>query len=286
MKAIVTTMLALFAVSAALGQASSDKPAAPPAQASAPAGPAAAQHQPQAKSNEEYAAYTAAAAKPDAAQSEAAADEFAQKFPASELREILYVRAMRMYEQQNNSGKVIVTGKKAIELNPTNPETLTTVALTLVMDTRENDLDRDARYAEAGKDAQAALDNMDTGLQAPAGAPAATVAAAKANYRSIAYDTLGTIAASKKDYVSAEQSYQKSVDLMKDQPDAVVYLRLSVVQDNLQKYPAALDSANKAFQYAPEGSAEKNLAKQQQERLQKLIAGSAPSTTAPATQPH
>jgi hypothetical protein len=73
---------------------------------------------------------------------------------------------------------------------------------------------------------------------------------------------------------------------MKDQPDAVVYLRLSVAQDNLQEYPAALDSANKAFKAAPEGSTEKNLAKQQQERLQKLVAGSTPTTTAPAAQPH
>ena len=144
------------------------------------------------------------------------------------------------------------------------------------MDTRETDLDRDARYAEAGKDAQAALDNVDTGLQVPPGVPPDSVAAAKANLRSIAYDTLGVIAMNKKDYAAAEQNFQKAADLMKDQPDAVVYLRLSVAQDNQNKYPQALDSANKAVQYAPEGSAEKNLAKQQQDRLQKLIAEKGP----------
>ena len=102
--------------------------------------------------------------------------------------------------------------------------------------------------------------------------PPTRVAAAKANLRSIAYDTLGVIAMNKKDYAAAEQNFQKAADLMKDQPDAVVYLRLSVAQDNEKKYPQALDSANKAVQYAPEGSAEKNLAKQQQARLQKLMA--------------
>ena len=203
---------------------------------------------------------------------------------------------MNLYQQQNNSAKVIAEGRKAIELNPTNPVTLVAVASALVMDTRDTDLDRDARFAEAGKDAQAALDNVDTGLQIPPNVPPERVAQAKANLRSIAYDTLGVIAMNKKDYASAEQNFQKAADLMKDQPDAVVYLRLSVAQDNEKKYQAALDSANKAAQYAQEGSAEKNLAKQQQDRLQKLLAekstpstpasSTAPPTPPPATTPH
>jgi tetratricopeptide (TPR) repeat protein len=256
------------------------------AQASpAPAG----QHQPQAKSKEEYDAYNLAAAKTDPAQLEAAADDFAQKFPTSELKELLYVRAMSLYQQQNVSSKVIVTGRKAIEFEPTDPVPLVAVASALVMDTRDSDLDRDARYAEAAKDAQAALDNVDTGLQVPPSVSPAQIAAAKANLRSIAYDTLGVIAMNKKDYAAAEQNFQKAADLMKDQPDAVVYLRLSVAQDNEKKYPEALDSANKAVQFAQEGSAEKNLAKQQQARLQKLIAektAAPPATPPQPTTPH
>ncbi|MGA9567702.1 MAG: hypothetical protein WBS19_19410 [Candidatus Korobacteraceae bacterium] len=293
MKFILAITAALLLASLAMAQATANQPSAPAQGAQAAAAPAAppAQHQPQAKTAEEYAAYTAAASKTDPAQMEAAADDFAQKFPTSELKELLYVRVMSLYQQQNNSAKVIATGRKAIELNPTNPVPLVAVASALVMDTRESDLDRDNRYAEAGKDAQAALDNIDTGLEVPPNVPPAQVAAAKANLRSIAYDTLGVIAMNKKDYAAAEQSFQKAADLMKDQPDAVVYLRLSVAQDNEKKYPQALDSANKAIQYAPEGSAEKNLAKQQQARLQKLITESsaqpAPAaSTPPPTTPH
>jgi len=274
----------LLAATASLAQTSASQTPPPAGQAGAPTASVPTQHQPQAKSKEEFDAYNAAAAKTDAAQMEVAADEFAQKFPNSELKELLYVRVMNLYQQQNNSAKVVVAGRKALALNPTNPVPLVAVASALVMDTRENDMDRDARYAEAGKDAQSALDNVDTGLQIPPGVPPDSVAAAKANLRSIAYDTLGVIAMNKKDYAAAEQSFQKAADLMKDQPDAVVYLRLSVAQDNQNKYPQALDSANKAVQFAPEGSAEKNLAKQQQARLQKLIADKAPST--PPAQPH
>src|SRR5271169_5332965 len=297
MRSALTTMAILAVAGMAMAQATATKPAAPaqatqgaaapaaaPAQAtqSAAAPAPAAPHPPQAKSKEEFDAYNLAASKTDPAQAEAAADEFAQKFPASELKELLYVRAMNLYQQQNNAAKVIAMGREAIALNPTDPVPLVAVASALVMDTRENDLDRDARFAEASKDAQAALDNIDTGLQVPSNVPADSVAAAKANLRSIAYDTLGVIAMNKKDYAAAEQSFQKAADLMKDQPDAVVYLRLSVAQDNQNKYPQALDSANKAVQFAPEGSAEKNLAKQQQARLQKLIADKAPSSGTPA----
>src|ERR1035438_1877003 len=132
-------------------------------------------------------------------------------------------------------------GRKAIELNSTDPVPLVAVASALVMDTRETDLDRDTRFAEATKDAQAALDNIDTGLQVPKGVPEDRVALAKSNLRSIAYDTLGVIAMNKKDYAAAEQNFQKAAELMKDQPDPVVYLRLSVAQDNEKKYQAALE---------------------------------------------
>lgn len=284
MKSILAMMAVLLATNMAMAQANASKPSTPAqgAQTSAAAPAPTGQHQPQAKSKEEFDAYNLAASKTDPAQAEAAADEFAQKFPNSELKELLYVHAMTFYQQQNNSAKVVATGRKAIELNPTDPVPLVTVASATVMDTRESDLDRDARFAEAAKDAQAALDNIDTGLQVPPSVPPERVAMAKANLRSIAYDTLGVIAMNKKDYAAAEQNFQKAADLMKDQPDAVVYLRLSVAQDNQKKYPQALDSANKAVQFAQEGSAEQNLAKQQQARIQKLIAEKSTSTTTPA----
>jgi tetratricopeptide (TPR) repeat protein len=282
-------MALMMAAGIAMAQADASKAPAPAQGAQTAAAPApAAPHAPQAKSKEEFDAYNLAASKTDPAQAEAAADEFAQKFPNSELKELLYVRAMNLYQQQNNSAKVIAMGRKAIAINPTDPVPLVAVASALVMDTRESDLDRDARFAEATKDAQAALDNIETGLQVPPNVPADRIAAAKANLRSIAYDTLGVIAMNKKDYAAAEQNFQKAADLMKDQPDAVVYLRLSVAQDNEKKYQAALESANKAAQYAPEGSAEKNLAKQQQDRLQKLLADkstSTPAATPPPTTP-
>ena len=239
----------------------------------------------QAKSQDEMKAYQDAASKTDAAQMEAAADAFAAKYPNSDLRAALYIRAMNMYGQANNSEKVIAMGRKAIAADPTNPVPLVQVGSALVEGTRDTDMDRDQRLAEAAKDAQGAIDNINN-LMAPPDAPADRIAAVKASIVTMAYDTLGMVDLNKKDYAGAEQQLLKAVDASKAQPEAVVFLRLSVAQDQLKRYPQALDSATKAAQYAPPGSAAQNLAKQQQARLQKLMAGGtpAPSGTATATQ--
>jgi len=237
----------------------------------------------QAKTQDEMKAYQDAAAITDAAQLLAASDAFAAKYPASELRSALYIRAMDMYAQQNNVEKIVDAGRKAIAADPINPVPLVQVASALAESTRDTDLDRDPRLNEAAKDAQAAIDNLETGLIIPPNAPADRVAEAKRSIVTMSYDTLGMVAMGKKDYAAAEQNFLKAVDATKAAPEAVVYLRLSVAQDQQKKYPQALESANKAAQYAPEGSPAQNLAKQQQLRLQKLIAaGSSPGGTSAA----
>jgi tetratricopeptide (TPR) repeat protein len=246
----------------------------------------------QAKSQDEMKAYQDAAGKTDPGQAEAAANAFATKYPTSDLRAALYVRTMNLYGQANNSEKVIEMGRKAIAADPTNPVPLVQVGSALVEGTRDTDMDRDQRLAEAAKDAQGAIDNINN-LMAPPDAPADRVAAVKASIVTMAYDTLGMVNLNKKDYPAAEQQFLKAVDASKSQPEAVVFLRLSVAQDQQKEYSKALDSANKAEQYAPAGSAAQNLAKQQQARLQKLMAGatptpaggSTPATPAPSTPP-
>ena len=241
----------------------------------------------QAKSQDELKAYQDAMSQTDPAQAQAAADAFATKYPDSELRVSLYMRAMNLYAQANNSDKVIEVGRKAIAADPTNPVPLVQVASTLAETTRETDLDKEQRLAEAAKDAHAAIDNVDTGLLVPANADPERVTAAKRSILTMAYDTLGTVDINRTDYAAAETNLQKAISQSQNNPEAVLYLRLSVAQDKLQQYPQALESANKAVQYAKDGSAAQNLAKQQQARLQKLInSGSqTPGVSAPMASP-
>ena len=241
---------------------------------------------PQAKTKEEFEAYKAGAALTNPDQTLAAADQFAQKFPDSELKGLLYVQAMNGFAQQNRADKEIEAGRKAVAIDPHDPNPLIHVASALVETTRDNDLDKEQRYAEAQKDAQAAIDNIDTGMHIPATASPTQVQNVKNSILALGYETLGVIAMQKQDFATAETNFQKSIDIAKAEPMARVYLRLSVAQDNEKKYPEALTNANKALQYSQQGSVEQTLAKQQQTRLQKLVGeGTESSIPAPGATP-
>jgi hypothetical protein len=248
--------------------------------------PAPAYRPPQAKTNEEFAGYKTAAALTDPNQVLAAADQFAQKYPDSELRELLYVQAMNGFAQRNSDEKLVEAGRKAIAIDPRNPIVLVPVASALVTVTHDNDLDKEERYAEAAKYAQAAIDNVNTGMHIPPNIPEAQVQAAKTNILTQAYDTLGVIDMQRQNFAGAEANFQKAADASKGDPAARVYLRLSVVQDKEKKYAEALVNANKALQYSEQGSIEQTLARQEQTRLQKLVeAGAEPDTGAPGAAP-
>ena len=125
---------------------------------------------PQAKSKAEFDAYKAAAAQTDPAKLEAAATDFAQKFPASELRSLLFQQAMGLYQQANNSDKTLEMARAVLKYEPTNPVALLTAAQILVERTHDDDLDRNDRLDEATTDARDALQHANDCI-APATSP-------------------------------------------------------------------------------------------------------------------
>lgn len=273
------------------GQAA--KPAAPvvqpPAQAAAPGG----RPMPAAKTQEEFKAYQEAATKASAAEGEAAAADFAAKYPQSDLRLLVYRKVMYDYQTVNNGEKTVAMARKMLALDANSPEALILFAVITAQTTRETDLDRDERLNEASANASKALQTIDTDLLIPPNFPPERIQTAKDSLRSMAYDALGTVAMTKKDDATAEKNFRKSTELS-PQPDSVTWLRLSIVLDHQQKYPQALEAANKAVQYSADLPQANALAKQERDRLQKLVnAGGAaapatspaPSSPAPATPP-
>src|SRR5450755_3702383 len=148
------------------GQATTPNPV--PAGQAAPA----AKRPPQAKTQPEFDAWKAADAnKTDPAAIEKATDDFATKFPDSELRVLLYKNAMRLYQNANNSEKTEAMGRKVLSFDGDDPEALVIVAEVIAERTRESDIDKDQRYGEATTMAQKATQTVDTDVQVPAGTP-------------------------------------------------------------------------------------------------------------------
>jgi tetratricopeptide (TPR) repeat protein len=257
----------------------------PATQTTAPAGQAAAQpagkRPPQAKTQPEFEAYKAAIALTDAAAAEKAADDFAAKFPDSELRVVVYKLAMQKYQAANNADKMEEMAQKALTFDPDDPEALVGVAQVIAERTHDTDLDKDQKLAEAKKDAEKALQTVDTDVPT-AGYPPERIDQFKRYIRSEAYAILGTLASNAKNYPEAEANLRKSIEVFPEQVDSVAVLRLAVALDMQNKIPDALKYANQAVDLTkdrPDSPAGK-AARAEQDRLTKLNSGSAPGQSA------
>ena len=253
---------------------------------------------PQAKTQAEFDAYNAAAAnQKDPAAMEKAADDFATKFPDSELRALLFKAAMRGYQNANNGDKMLEESQKLLKLDPDDPEALIASAEVIAERTRDTDLDKDQRFAQATKYAQHALETIDTDIPIPANVPQAQIDAYKGLLRSSAYSVLGTIQYDQEKYADAQGYFQKSIDAYPSQPDPVVVLRLALALDKQGKYGDALKQANRAVDLTQEGTAAGTTARHERDRLVQLTGGipvsgspappsNPPAGSAPNTTPH
>jgi tetratricopeptide (TPR) repeat protein len=238
------------------------------AQATAPAG----KRPPQAKTQPEFEAYKAAAALTDPAAQEKATDDFATKFPDSELRPILYKAVMHGYQEANNADKMLAMSQKVLTFDPDDPEALLGVAQVLAERTHETDLDKDQKWAEARKDAQRALVTVDTDIPA-SGQPQDKIDAYKGFLRSDAYAILGTLDFNAKAWMAAEGNLKKSIEAFPQQPDPIAVFRLSVALDWQNKYPDALKYADQAVDLTKPGTNAGDAARKEKDRLVQLIGG-------------
>jgi len=225
---------------------------------------------PQTKTQAEFDAYKAAATNTDPAALEKAANDFAAKFPDSEVRIILFKSAMRAYQSANNADKTLELGRKVLAIDPDDPESLVIVASVLAERTRDTDLDKDQRLDEAMKMAQHATQTVDTDVSVPAGTPQDKVDAYKGLLRSNAYSIIGTLEFKKDNFKAAETDLRKSIDAFPAQPDPVVVLRLALALDKQDRYPEALTYATKASELTQENTPAGGLARRECERVAQL----------------
>lgn len=268
----------------ASGQAQQNPPAAGQGAPAQGASPQLGKRPPQAKTQPEFDAYKAAAANQDPAALEKAADDFATKFPDSELRILLFKTAMRGFQNANDQDKTEALGRKVLAIDGDDPEALVMVAEVVAEKTKDSDLDKDQRYDEAMKMAEKATQTVETDVSVPQGTPQDKLDAYKALLKSNAYSIMGTVKYKKEDYAGAQTDLQKSIDAYPQQPDPVVVLRLALSLDKQNKYPEALKAANRAVELTQDGSQMGTLARRERDRLQQLTGGAA-APAQPAAQP-
>jgi len=273
---VVLGLLALAAAQTATTSGSGFQLSTPTTQRKAPRA---------AKTPEEGAAYQVIVTNPDLAAAEAGAKDFETKYGNSELRSPIYQNLMYRYQQANNATKTIEMGRKALQFDPDNPMVLVTVAGVLSERTKDTDLDRDPRLAEATQDAQQALTGMDAWLATAPGITDEQAAGVKPLLASVAHAILGMVELTRRNPAAAEKQYRTSLEANPAHPDAVTLLRLALALDQQKKYAEALPFANRAVELsATTGGVVADMAKQEQNRLN-LLTGQKPPAPAPATPP-
>lgn len=232
------------------------------------------------KTREEYQAYQVAVAnEPDPQAMEKAADDFAAKFPSSEVRVLLYRAAMSSYQSLGNSQKMMDMGVKVLAIDKDDPEALIGVAEVLEERTAPTDLDREQREAQVVDYATHALKTLDSDLAVPEGTAPERVEAYKKYLRSTALAILGTIYYKQENYPEAAAKLRNAVDADPTEPDAVVVLRLALALDQQKKYVDALEQANHAVELTQENTDLGKMARDERARLVAQTGGTVPRAT-------
>lgn len=236
----------------------------------------------QTKTREEYKAYQAAVANGQNADAmEKAANDFAAKFPDSEVRVLLYRVAMSSYQNAGNPQKMMDMGLKVLAINKDDPEALVAIAEVLEERTGPTDLDRQQRSEQVIDYATHALKTLDTDLVVPAGTSPDRVDAYKKYLRSTALAIVGTIYYKQEHYPDAEAKLRDAVEADAANPDPVVVLRLALALDQQKKYTDALQQANRAVELTRESSDLGRMARNERDRLLLQTGGRATPTATP-----
>jgi tetratricopeptide (TPR) repeat protein len=254
------------------------KPASSDGKQTQPAGKRVLQPKTQAEFNDYKAAYAISGG----AAAEKAADDFAAKYPASELRSALFSKAMHEYQTENNGAKVLSTGQKVLQIDPDDAVALVLSANVLSDSLSESDPDRDNKVAEIRKYGAHALQLMDAGYSPMANATPEQVEAYKKTLQALAHSALGIASLKTGDDPRAEKELKAASQVNPGQPDPFIWYHLTLAQDHQKKYDEALVSVKQAIQNAASNQEIGDLAKGEQARLLTLTGGASPSPEKPA----
>jgi len=239
---------------------------------------------PQAKTRPEFNDYNTAYAISGGAASEKAANDFATKYPDSELKSFLYSKAMHEYQQENDSSKILAMGEKVLQFDPDNPIALVLTATVMADQLKEADKDsdkpaREKTVAAIKKNSSHALETLNSDFVPGANVTPDQMTAYRKTLEAMAHSAMGIAALKTNDDAGAEKELKAAAAANTAQPDAYVWYHLALAQDHQQKYAEALVSINQASQYAGSDPDLASLVRGELARLRTL------TQTAPPSQP-
>ena len=199
-----------------------------------------------AKSQDEFEAYQRVAQQPNLKTADANAQDFAVRFPESELRAALFQTLMLKHQSANNADAVLADAERVLLIDPQNVVALVAAANALaersLPSTQQGQqrLDRALRFAERAAEL--------LGSPVP---PAEETSDLRGALLSLANAAAGNVYLLRQDYASAEKHLAAAAQSDRT-PKALTLYRLAIAQRLQKKYDEALVNINKASAAADE----------------------------------
>lgn len=202
-----------------------------------------------AKTQDEFEAYQKVVSQPNLAVAETMAQDFAVRYPASDLRAPMFQSLMLKHQQANQADLTLTDAERVLLIDPQNVIALVTAANVLSERTVPAKPESAPRFDRALRFSQRAIDSIDTGLAIPPKASPEDAARFRNTVLAIAHAAQGNVYLLQNDFASAERHLAAAAELFPS-PNALVLYRLAVAQHQQKRYDAALDNATKSFEVA------------------------------------
>ncbi|MGA2185659.1 MAG: tetratricopeptide repeat protein [Bryobacteraceae bacterium] len=170
-------------------------------------------------------------------------DDFLAAFADSDYRLILLDTAVGMTADKNDYPLAMAWGQRDLDVNPNSYIAMLSLATVTAANTKEFDLDKDQKLAQADKWANGALDALKTAPR-PFHIPEEKWPDAKKFYQSSCHQALGLIAMARKKFDAAAAEFQTAFDIL---PEANYMVRVGDANVKAGKYDNAIAAFNKVL---------------------------------------
>ena len=195
--------------------------------------------QPRPKTQAELTALQAMFSATDADARIKAGDDVLLNFANTDFKPMILVTIADAYNRKGDNAKMTVYAERALEADPKNYQAMLMLSQGIASKVRENDLDKDARLAQAEKYANDAIAAVKDAPKINPGLTDPQWEAEKKNYTADAHQSLGMIASvRKKDDVAAAE-YRMAYEGA-SAPDPAAGVRLGQALNKSKKYDEAI----------------------------------------------
>lgn len=227
-------------------------PASIPALAAAPppqAAPTQAQEEgpppvPEAKLQEEFAAYQQFMQEQGPDEQIRMVEDFLLEYPQSELKEYAFQVATQAYQAKNDYARVLTYGELTLSENENNLTALLILASAIAERTSRRDIDYQEKLADAEGYAGRALQQISN-LRKPSNLTIAQWVATKKDAEATPRAALGLIALIRENFARAEAEFKMATTLF-SRPDPVTWYRLGLTYSYQEKYDLALEALERS----------------------------------------